>query len=127
MFRSAHAVLLVDDDPLIHVLVTRRLDSNSVRVTSVGSGRAALDLMRTEGFDLVLLDLNMPDMDGLATLDAIKSDPQLASVPVIVLTASNAHSSVAQCLSLGAAGYLLKPIDPLVLLQRVHRQLTRRR
>lgn len=120
---TAPSILLVDDEEPNRVLITHRLSKEGYRVTAAAGGRQALELLRQQRFDLVLLDLMMPDMDGLATLDAIKSDPFIDTTPVVMLTASNARDSVVHCLSLGAADYLIKPVNPVDLRRRVQRQL----
>lgn len=116
-------VLLVDDEEPNRVLISHRLSREGYQVTAVAGCRAALEALRAQRFDLVLLDLMMPEMDGLATLDAIKSDPALARIPVLMLTSSNVRASVVHCLSLGAADYLIKPVNPAELRMRLHRQL----
>ena len=115
-------VLLVDDEEANRALLSRRLTNQGYRVTAVEGGREALAALRANRFDLVLLDLMMPDMDGLATLDAIKSDPTIDGVPVLMLTASNTREAIVHCLSLGAADYVIKPVDPAELKRRVSRQ-----
>lgn len=121
-----YSILLVDDKHDLRVLLTRRLEQAGYLVTAAVHGRHALQLMALERFDLVLLDLNMPEMDGLATLQAIKSNDDLKTVPVVMLTATNSRESVVKCLGLGAADYLIKPVNPLELAQRVHRCLAMR-
>jgi CheY-like chemotaxis protein len=123
---SPASILLVDDEEPNRMLISRRLFNEGYRVTAVAGGRPALDLLRKERFDLVLLDLLMPEMDGLATLDAIKSDESILGTPVVMLTASSTRASVVHCLSLGATDYLIKPVDPDDLRRRVRRQLVRR-
>ena len=123
MDSSIKTILLVDDEEPNRVLLSRRLANDGHRVTAVEGGRQALEMLRAHRFDLVLLDLMMPEMDGLATLDAIKSDASLSSIPVLMLTASNTRDSIVHCLSLGAADYVIKPVNPVELRRRVMRQL----
>jgi CheY-like chemotaxis protein len=123
MERAAQTILLVDDEEPNRILLSRRLTNEGYRVTAASGGREALELLRQHRFDLVLLDLLMPDMDGIATLDAIKADNSLDGMPVLMLTASNARESVVHCLSLGAADYVIKPVNPTDLGRRVRRQL----
>jgi CheY-like chemotaxis protein len=124
MERSAHSILLVDDEEPNRLLLGRRLSIEGYRVTTAGGGRQALELLSEQPFDLVLLDLFMPEMDGLATLDAIRADPRLDGMPVVMLTASNHRASVVHCLSLGAVDYVIKPVNPADFGRRVRRQLT---
>lgn len=119
MLQRIYSLLLVDDEEANRLLLTRRLEQEGYVVTGAIHGRMALELMRVEHFDLVLLDMNMPVMDGLATLDAIKSDPTLQDTTVVMLTASNAREHVVHCLTMGAAHYLIKPVNPVELRQRV--------
>lgn len=122
----AYSILLVDDKHELRLLLTRRLEKAGYQVTEAIHGRHALKLLEMERFDLVLLDMNMPEMDGLATLGAIKSNEALRNIPVVMLTATSNHESVVKCMGLGAADYLIKPVNPLELAQRVHRCLETR-
>jgi CheY-like chemotaxis protein len=113
-------VLLVEDDPG-DVLMTREAFedykvANNLHV--VHDGADAMAFLRREGQygdaprpDLVLLDLNLPRMDGREVLQAIKSDPELASIPVVVLTTSEAEEDVLRSYSLHANAYVTKPVD----------------
>jgi CheY-like chemotaxis protein len=113
-------VLLVEDDPG-DVLMTREAFEdykvhNQLHV--VNDGEQAMAFLRNEGGyadlprpDLVLLDLNLPRMDGRQVLDAIKSDPELSSIPVVVLTTSEAEDDVLRSYSLHANAYVTKPVD----------------
>jgi CheY-like chemotaxis protein len=113
-------VLLVEDDPG-DVLMTKEAFedyklSNQLHV--VNDGAEAMDFLRQQGDhadaprpDLVLLDLNLPRMDGREVLQAIKSDPGLASIPVVVLTTSEAEEDVLRSYSLHANAYVTKPVD----------------
>lgn len=126
MTERVYSLLLVDDEEASRLLLARRLEQAGYHITPAEGGRQALRLMHVERFDLVLLDMYMPEMDGLTTLDAIKSDEALKHVPVIVLTAANSRDYVVHCLSLGAADYLIKPVNPVELRNRVQRCLTSR-
>lgn len=113
-------VLLVEDDPG-DVLMTKEAFedyklSNNLHV--VNDGAEAMEFLRRRGEhadaprpDLVLLDLNLPRMDGREVLQAIKSDPELASIPVVVLTTSEAEEDVLRSYSLHANAYVTKPVD----------------
>lgn len=121
--QHVYSLLLVDDEEADRLLLTRRLEQAEYVITGAENGSAAIDIMRLERFDLVLLDMNMPVMDGLTTLDAIKSDPILRKTPVMMLTANHTREQVIHCLTLGAADYLIKPVNPIELRQRVRRCL----
>ncbi len=100
---------------------------NGHTVTCVSRGHAALDALREEKFDLVLLDVIMPGMNGFDVLQEIKGDPALSNIPVIMMSALDELESAAHCIQLGAEDYLLKPFDPVLLRARLHSALERKR
>jgi PAS domain S-box-containing protein len=104
-----HIVLVIDDDPVSLDLMVRLLTKKGLHVVATSSGRAGLWLAQILRPAAITLDLKMPDMDGWAVLTALRADPLLAPIPVIVLTImDDEHMSY----TLGASGYLAKPIDP---------------
>jgi uncharacterized protein (TIGR02266 family) len=109
-------ILVVDDVKLFRDLVHVVLGGTGYEIVPAGSGAEALELARREPPDLVLLDLYMPGMDGEATCRAIRSDPALADVPVIMVTSGGEPREVARCVGAGCDDYVLKPIrrGPLV-------------
>jgi CheY-like chemotaxis protein len=121
-----YSLLLVDDEEANRLLLARRLEQDGYHVTQAENGTHALKLLGMERFDLVLLDMFMPEMDGLATLDAIKSNDALMKVPVVMITAANDRESIVHCLSLGAVDYLIKPVNPVELKQRLRKCLESR-
>ena len=103
-------VLVVEDEPTNREVAEVILRSNGHRVVSVENGREALALLATRrDFDLILMDVLMPEMDGLTTTRAIKADPALAAIPLVVLSARASGSDRAAGLEAGADGYLTKP------------------
>jgi len=113
-------VLLVEDDPGDVLMTKEAFEDNKVanRLHVVSDGTAAMEFLRKEGEyaeaptpDLVLLDLNLPRMDGRQVLESIKSDPDLSSIPVVVLTTSEAEDDVLRSYSLHANAYVTKPVD----------------
>jgi adenylate cyclase len=120
---SSYTLLLVDDEPANRLLLSKRLEQDGHMVNTAENGRQALDMMQTERFDLVLLDLLMPVMDGMATLSAIKSDPALKDTTVVMLSSDDNRETMDNCFNLGASDYLTKPVNPLELKQRVRRCL----
>ncbi|NTW00573.1 MAG: response regulator, partial [Oscillochloris sp.] len=112
-------LLLVDDNDMNRDMFSRRLERLGYRVTEAVDGRPALDAMRAMSFDLVLLDIMMPDMDGYAMLREMQTDAELSRVPVIVLSALDDMASVVQAIELGADDYLPKPCDPVLLKARI--------
>jgi PAS domain S-box-containing protein len=101
-------VLVVDDDPAVHDVLAATLGKEGYRITHANDGVEALHLMRTHPPDIVTLDVMMPKMDGWSVLGVMKSEPQLAHIPVIMLTIVD-HRNLG--FSLGASEYMTKPID----------------
>lgn len=120
---TTSTVLIVDDSTAIRRILDRALTSQGYDVLEAADGRAALEVCRTQSPDLVLLDVDMPVMGGLETLEAMKADPALAQLPVLFLTARTDGTDVARGLELGAQDYLRKPCDPAELSARVRTAL----
>ena len=120
-------VLVVDDDPGNRDLLSRRLILQGHAVTTASSGVDALRLMRDTPFDVVLLDIMMPDMDGYEVLGHIKSDERLQHIPVVMISALNEVQSVVRCIEAGAEDYLAKPFNPTLLKARVGASLDKKR
>lgn len=118
-------LLVVDDEPL-NVSLLSQLLRPEFRVLGALSGPSALKLLEVERPDLVLLDVMMPDMDGLTVLRRMQLQPALADVPVIFVTALGTEFDEEKGLALGAADYIVKPIKPAVLLARVRTHLALR-
>jgi len=112
-------VLVVDDNPGNRDMLSRRLERHGLRVESAANGVEALELLRSLPFDLVLLDLHMPVMDGHATLLEIKSDPALRHIPVIMVSALAEIEEVIRCIDAGAEDYLPKPFNSVLLRARL--------
>ncbi len=124
--RKKH-VLVVEDTDANRVMLRRRLEKQGFDVTEAEDGRVALDIVRKHTFDLVLLDLMMPEVDGFEVLTELKRDPDLAMIPVIIISAVDEMSSVVRCIEAGAEDYLTKPYDPVLLKARVNACLDKRR
>jgi CheY-like chemotaxis protein len=110
------SVLLVEDDPGDVVLIEEAFEHNKVRnsLKIVGDGVEAMEYLRAEGSDrpdLVLLDLNLPRKDGREVLAEVKSDPDLRTIPIVVLTTSEAEEDVLKSYQLHANAYVTKPVD----------------
>jgi DNA-binding response OmpR family regulator len=120
-------VLVADDNPLDAEMLSRRLQALGYAAETVTSGQDALAALTDRRFDLLLLDVIMPDRDGLATLRAIKSDAQTAAVPVLMISAVEEIPIVARCIELGAEDYLVKPVDSVLLRAKIQASLERRR
>jgi DNA-binding response OmpR family regulator len=119
-------ILLAEDDPHIGRLVVFKLQKEGFAVTWVTDGRQALDHARAATFDLILLDVMMPVLDGLQTLSALHGDPALAEIPVAMLTAKGQEADVVASLNAGAVDHILKPFDLTELVRRVREILNGR-
>jgi sigma-B regulation protein RsbU (phosphoserine phosphatase) len=124
--RQAH-LLVVDDNELNRDMLSRRLRKEGHRVDVAEDGKRALEMVRGEGFDLVLLDIMMPEMDGFQVLEALKGDSALNRIPVVMISASEETASVVRCIELGAEDYLPKPFNPVILKARVDASLDKKR
>ena len=124
---SAGRVLIVDDDRINRTLLTRGVEQEGHEAHTAENGRDALELLRDGPFDLVLLDIVMPELDGVSVLDQIKSDPRLQHVPVIMISAVDEVDSVVRCIEMGAEDYLPKPFDPVILRARINAGLAKKR
>jgi class 3 adenylate cyclase/signal transduction histidine kinase len=120
-------ILVVDDNELNRDMLSRRLERLGHTVSHAVNGRQALELIRRETYDLILLDVVMPEMNGYEVLDELKADAALRALPVIVLSASNQNEDVIQCIEMGADDYLLKPFDPVLLQARISACLEKKR
>ena len=123
-------ILVVDDSRVNRLLLAWALEAQDYVVAMAEHGRAALELLRAQGapsFDVVLLDLLMPEMDGYQALAEIKADPALRHIPVIMISAVEELESVVRCLELGAADYLLKPFNSALLRARISGSLASKR
>jgi adenylate cyclase len=123
---GAH-VLVVDDDPVNRSLLARSLEREGHRHAAAENGREALEMLRAEPFDVVLLDVVMPEMDGYDVLAAIEADAELRHIPVIMISALEDLDSVVRCIEMGADDYLPKPFNPLVLRARINAGLAKKR
>jgi DNA-binding response OmpR family regulator len=120
-------MLVVDDDFLNRTLLATNLEEEGFAVETAEDGRQALDTLRAEKFDVVLLDILMPEMDGYQVLQAIKSDGSLKHLPVIVISAVDEMESVVRCIEMGATDYLPKPFEPALLRARLNASLAAKR
>ncbi len=116
----AKKILLVDDEPDILKVVTFRLRKTGYEIITAEDGQKALDLIKAQRPDLVLLDLNLPIIDGSEVCKQVKADDELKSIPIILLTATSSMNKIAdKAKEIKADDYLIKPFDPEELLKRV--------
>ncbi len=120
-------ILIVDDVEENRAVLARRLEREGYAVDSVASGAEALQRVSDGAFDLVLLDVLMPGMDGFAVLERIKGDPRTRSIPVIMISALDDLPSVVRCIEHGAEDFLSKPFDPVLLRARIGASLEKKR
>src|SRR5262249_2882190 len=120
-------LLVVDSNPLDRALRARRLSGFRHDVEIAESSREALEMMRDGEFDLVLLDILMPEMNGLQALQEIQADETLREIPVIVASSLHEIESVARAIALGAADYLPKPFNSVLLRTRIGACLEKKR
>ena len=118
---QAATILIADDDPLLQALLHHKLSAAGYEIVAVGDGAAVLECIRKVKPDIVVLDAMMPVMDGFETLRRIKTDPELAATPVVMLTAMRRDADIVEALRLGAADYLPKPFSPDELVLRLRR------
>jgi CheY-like chemotaxis protein/Tfp pilus assembly protein PilZ len=111
-------ILLVDDVKLLLELEKSFLKNSSVRILTAANGEEALNMVRRERPDLVYMDLNMPKMDGKSCCVAIKADPELRTIPVIMVTTAGSPSEEESCREAGCDDYLTKPIDRRIFLEK---------
>jgi len=122
------AILVVDDEESNRYTLTQRLQREGFTdLTEVSNGRQALDLVARRPFDLILMDIMMPEIDGYEVLRQLKADLTLRDIPVIMISALDAIDSVVRCIDLGAEDYLPKPFNATLLKARISASLERKR
>lgn len=112
-------ILVVEDYPVTQRVLSLTLRNNGYDVLVAANGLEAIDLLRETSVDLALVDIAMPEMDGLTLLRHLRSDPQFISLPIIMLTASGQDDDRALALSIGANGFLSKPASSQQLIETV--------
>src|SRR5512140_414982 len=120
-------LLVVDDNKVNRLLLMRSVELLGHRVASAENGRMALEMLRAEPFDLVLLDMEMPEMDGFQVLEHMVTDADLRDVPVVVTSSLDGLVHVVRCIELGADDYLHKPVNPVLLKARIGSSLEKKR
>ncbi len=124
--RHGH-ILVVDDNQFNREMLARGLHKQLHYFALAQNGRQALDMLQSGAFDLVLLDIMMPEMDGFEVLRRLKADARLRHVPVIMISALDQIDSVVRCIEMGAEDYLPKPFNPVLLKARVGACLEKKR
>jgi adenylate cyclase len=126
---NAHSgtLLVVDDNRVNRLLLGRALEQLGHTVRFAENGKEALEALRQRRVDLILLDIEMPEMDGYQALAALAADPQLRDIPVVMMSSVEEVDSVARCIEMGAEDYLFKPVNPVLLRARVGASLEKKR
>ena len=121
------SLLIVDDNSMNRIMLSRYITKLGYQASLAENGRQALEKLQGEPFDLVLLDVEMPEMDGYQVLEQLKANTRLRDIPVIMISAVEELESVVRCIELGAQDYLPKPFNPVLLRARLNACLERKR
>jgi sigma-B regulation protein RsbU (phosphoserine phosphatase) len=124
---TGQKILIVDDEPFNVDYLEQELEESDCTIISAVNGQEALEIVRSESPDLILLDIMMPVMDGFEVLSRLKADPTTRDIPVIVISANNDLRSVVKGIQLGAEDYLPKPFEPTLLHARINSGLEKKR
>jgi two-component system chemotaxis response regulator CheY len=116
-------ILAVDDSPSMREMIRVALSAAGFSVTEVGDGQQALDLARQASFDLVLSDVHMPNMDGIALIRALRTEPGYRHTPILMLTTESSPERKREGKLAGATGWIVKPFDPQQLIATMKRVL----
>jgi CheY-like chemotaxis protein len=127
MLNTQGHILVVDDNRLNRMKLAHSLQQEGHSSAAAENGRQALDMIRAEPFDVVLLDIVMPEMDGYQVLEQMKRDSRLRDIPVIVISALDDMDSILRCIEMGATDYLPKPFDVGLLRARLNASLANKR
>src|SRR5262245_7137137 len=121
----AKKILTVEDAPNIRKLIAYNLKRAGYEVLEAEDGKAAVRVLQQVVPDLIVLDIRMPEMDGFALLELMRRYPKAAAIPVIMLTALSTATDLDRALQLGVVDYLVKPLDPTLLIAKVESALAR--
>jgi adenylate cyclase len=124
---SPGRLLVVDDNKVNRLLLGRSLEQQGHSIEMAENGLQALEMMHARPFDLVLLDIEMPGMDGYQVLEKVSADLQLRDIPIIITSALEELNSVVKCIEMGAEDYLTKPVNPVLLKARIGASLEKKR
>jgi class 3 adenylate cyclase len=127
MANAPARLLVADDNKVNRLLLQRSLHLQGHQVALAENGRVALEMLAREAFDLLLLDIAMPEMDGFQVLEHLAKDLRLRDLPVIVTSAVEGMDSVVRCIECGAEDYLTKPVNPVLLKARIGASLEKKR
>jgi class 3 adenylate cyclase len=125
--RGAARLLVADDNKVNRLLLQRSLELQGHAVECAPNGRVALEMLRQGSYDLMLLDMEMPEMDGFQVLEQLTGDKALRDLPVIVTSSLEGIANVVRCIELGAEDYLPKPVNAVLLKARIGASLEKKR
>ncbi len=128
--KSAHEpghLLIVDDNKVNRILLARGLEQDGHKIETAENGRQGLEMLKRGTYDLLLLDIEMPELNGYQVLEACLQDDDLRNLPVIMTSSLDEIGSVVKCVEMGAEDYLNKPINPILLRARVNASLEKKR
>ena len=120
-------ILIVDDNKVNRILLGRGVEQDGHKIVTAENGKQALDMLKRDPYDLVLLDIEMPEMNGYQVLEACLQDNELRNIPIIMTSSLDELDSVVKCVELGAEDYLNKPVNPILLRARVNASLEKKR
>lgn len=116
---AGEKLLVVEDNPVNRRLVEFLLRSQGYQVFEAATAREAFELLRTERIDLILMDVQLPGLDGLEATKGLKADPHTSHIPIVAVTSYAMKGDREKALAAGCVGYITKPIDKAILLQEV--------
>ncbi len=120
-------ILVIDDNRLNRIKLGRALEQLGQKADLAANGSEALEMLRQEPYDIVLLDLIMPDMDGFTVLETIRTDPNLRHIVVLIVSAADEMDTIVRSIAMGAEGYLFKPVNPVLLRARIETSLEKKK
>lgn len=118
-------VLLIEDNEANRYLATYLLEHGGFHVSHAPDGPSGIDRASTEPFDIILIDIELPGMDGYAVTAALRGNPALADVPMVAVTSHAMHGDREKALASGCTGYIEKPVNPVTFVREIRDQLGR--
>lgn len=120
-------LLIVDDNKVNRLLMSRSVELLGHKASVAENGKIAMQMMADQTYDALLLDIEMPEMDGFEVLEALKADPKLRDMPVIVTSSVEGLDNIVRCIELGAEDYIPKPVNKVLLKARIESSLEKKR
>jgi CheY-like chemotaxis protein len=118
--KKKYQVLVIDDDDMYREMVLSMLENEALTIKTFNCGYAAIEYLQSETTDIILLDYNMPNINGLAVLRLLKASGTLKEIPVVMLTGVNSKQIVVESIKAGAKGYIVKPSNRKILLNKIN-------